>query len=77
VVVAAELRYSGGVHSVPPFLWAGSRGTSAPPAGPLSVVMVAKRPQPGLFRVRAAARQGSAPDRCPGHSGERTEAMMA
>ncbi len=35
VVVAVGLRYSGGVHSVPPFLWAGSRGTSTP-AGPYS-----------------------------------------
>ena len=26
VVVAVVLGYSSGVHSVPPFLWAGSRG---------------------------------------------------
>jgi hypothetical protein len=33
VVVAVGMRYSDGVRSVPPFLWAGSRGMSAP-AGP-------------------------------------------
>ena len=54
-VVEVGLGYAGGVHSVPLFLWAGSRGTSATPAGPLLVVMGAKRPRPGLTSVRATA----------------------
>ena len=33
VAGAVGLLYSDGVHSVPPFLWAGSRGV-LPPAGP-------------------------------------------
>src|SRR5918999_1981407 len=33
VASAVGLLYSGGVHSVPPFLWAGSRGELSP-AGP-------------------------------------------
>jgi hypothetical protein len=39
----------------PPFLWAGSQGTSATPAGPPLVVMGYKRPRPGLLSVRTTA----------------------
>jgi hypothetical protein len=39
----------------PPFLRAGSQGTSATPAGPLLVVMGANRPRPGLLSVRTTA----------------------
>jgi hypothetical protein len=43
-----------GVHSVPPFSVGRAPRISAP-AGPLSVVMGAKRPRQGLLSVRAAA----------------------
>jgi hypothetical protein len=43
-----------GVHSVPPFSVGRAPRISAP-AGPLSVVMGAKRPRPVLLSVRAAA----------------------
>ena len=54
MVLAMGLRYSGGVHSVPPFSVGRAPGISAP-AGPLLVVMGAKRPRPGLISVRAPA----------------------
>ena len=37
VVATVELRYSSGVHSVPPFLWAGSRGSQHLRGHPLSI----------------------------------------
>jgi hypothetical protein len=60
VVIVGGWGYAwGALHSVvstvfPPFLWARSRGTSATPAGPLSVVKGSKCPRPVLLSVRAA-----------------------
>ena len=54
MVLAMGLRYSGGVHSVPPFSVGLAPRISAP-AGPLLVVMGAKRPRPGLIGVSALA----------------------
>jgi hypothetical protein len=54
LVVAVGLGYSGGVHSVPPFSVGRAPRISAP-AGPLLVVMDAKRTRPGLLGVRLSA----------------------
>ena len=54
VVDAVGLLYSVGVHSVPPFSVGRVPRLSAP-AGPLPVVMGAKRPRLMLLSVRAAA----------------------
>ena len=54
VAIAVGLGYSGGVHSVPPISVGRAPGISAP-AGPLSVVMGAKRTRPGLLGVRPPA----------------------